>query len=208
MANKNNDRYADAPRKFTLKRGTKYDPNILPVLQNLTALGMSQADLGMILGHLGDKRQYIKNMVANNPDAKEAVAIGRNMADINLVAQAYKSACGFEYDEVSEQYDHSGELIKKTVTKKFQKPEPNLAIFLLCNRMGDEFQSVHKVEVNKKETSISTNVEITRDQIAELGGKLMEMAENRKKIDVKVIDNERKDEKVQDLPNNVRSKDQ
>jgi len=203
VANKNNDRYADAPRKFTLKRGTKYDPNILPVLQNLTALGMSQADLGMILGHLGDKRQYIKNMVANNPDAKEAVAIGRNMADINLVAQAYKSACGFEYDEVSEQYDHSGELIKKTVTKKFQKPEPNLAMFLLCNRMGDEFSSVHKIEVNKKETSIHTNLEVTQDQIAELSGKLLEMATERKVIKAKVIE----DEKVQDLQNRVPSKD-
>jgi len=191
VANKNNDRYADAPRKFTLKRGTKYDPNILPVLQNLTALGMSQADLGMILGHLGDKRQYIKNMVANNPDAKEAVAIGRNMADINLVAQAYKSACGFEYDEVSEQYDHSGELIKKTVTKKFQKPEPNLAMFLLTNRLPDQFQSVHKIEVNKKDVSINANMELTQDQIAQLGGKLMALSEEKiKKVESTIVERE------------------
>jgi len=72
--------------------------------------------------------------------------------------------------------------------KKHQKPEPALLQFLLCNRMGDEFTSVHKIEVNKTENSSHLNIEATADQINELGGKLLEMANDRKKIESKVVD--------------------
>ena len=182
------ERYSDYNRKHTLKPRAKFDANWLPILQNLAALGLPAVDMGMILGHQGDCRQFIKNMQHNHPEADDAVQSGRELANAHLVAQAFRAACGYEYEEVKEEFDGDGELIKRTVTPKFMKPEPNLLMFLLCNRMEEEFKSVHKIEVNKNVNSVHANVEVTRNQIEELGGKLLEMAEQRKHVDSEVID--------------------
>jgi len=185
MANK---RFADKPRKYELKPRAKFDANWLPILQNLAGLGYTEADIGMILGHTGDQRQFIKNMQRGHDEAKNAIQTGRQMANMALVAQAFKAACGYDYEESLEETDAEGNVVRVKKFKKHQKPEPALLQFLLCNRMGDEFTSVHKIEVNKTENSSHLNIEATADQINELGGKLLEMANDRKKIESKVVD--------------------
>jgi len=184
--------YADKkPRKFSLAKGTKYDANMLPVLQNLAALGMNAADIGMIMGHTGDARQFIKHMKGKHEEVCEAIEAGNSMANMQLVAQAFKAACGYDYEEIVEDYDDEGNLLRTKVLKKHQRAEPGLLQFLLCNRMEDVFSSVHKIEVEKHETSVQVNIDESAKQINELGGKLLELSAKRKQVESTTIDEPR-----------------
>lgn len=191
----------DAPRKtgcyvdkfkpkHRLPHGTKYDTLLLPVLQNMAALGYNAADMGAMLGHTGDQRQFIKNMQISHPEAKEAIQAGIQQANINLVAQAYKAGCGYDYQEIIEEYHADGTLKGKKVITKHKPPESNLLQFLLCNRMSEDFSSVHRIEVDRKDTTTNIDVSVTSEQISTLGGKLLELANERKAkyVDAKVID--------------------
>ncbi len=180
----------DKHNKYVLQHRAGFDPKWLPILQNLSALRLKASDIGMILGHTGDANSFIANMKKNNPEAKDAIDNGRRMANIEVVAQAFRAACGYEYEEEHKRYDAKGDLVETKRFTKWQKGEPNLLMFLLCNRMGDEFKSVHKIEVDRKSVSVEANVEVTGKQIQELGGKLMELANARKKVESEVIDAE------------------
>jgi len=169
-------RYSDKERKFCLPERTQYDANWLPVIQNLSALGFPAAD-------------FIKNLRKNYPDVAEAIRTGVKMANSFLVAQMYKSACGYDYDEVDFKYTHNedGSIKNKIETggkKKRYSGSPQLAMFLAANKMPESF--VNRLEISKK-SNLNLFEEVPKDAIKRLAGKLLEFADKRKKVESKEV---------------------
>lgn len=190
--------YFERERMFKLPKGVGYDANFLPIIQNLSALGYPAADIGMILGYAGkDARQFIKNLSKNYSDMAEAIKIGNSMANSYLVAQMFKSAVGYDYDEEDFKYTHNedGTVKNKIQTggkTKHYSGSPQLAMFVAANRMPESF--VNRLEIHKKNFDLFK--EVPKDTIKRLAGKLLEYADHRKKVESKEI-KETEDDRLQ-----------
>ncbi len=188
--------FDESKRKFVLPKQAHLDLALLPVIQNILAMGGTEADVGMIVGFQGeDARDWLHNRAKSSEDVKLAIKAGHRMANALLVAQMFRSAIGYDYDETVDEYkyyDHAGTKLKKPVkvsTKVYKKHQPGnalLATFLSENRMPDLFK--RRVELTKKNLNFNVDVEATADQIAELAGKVVEFANERKQIKSTVID--------------------
>lgn len=75
----------------------------------------------------------------------EALAHGREVADIEVENALYKRATGYSYDEVKEEYE-VGILTKRTVTKKFIPPDTGAQIFWLKNRRPNTWRDRREVD--------------------------------------------------------------
>ncbi len=179
-------------RKFVLPKGTRFDPNFLPMIQNLTALGLTEGDIGTIVGYQGRETDvWLNSLKQYYPEVKEAAEIGKQIANSFLVAQMYKSAIGYDYEEIEECFNvdpESGELVKSGEKRKLKHQPGNaqLAMFISTNRMPEQFK--HRIDIAKKGFIIDATQEISSDQIERLAGKLMEEARNVKQIESTVIE--------------------
>lgn len=173
--------------KFILKKGSFFDTNLLPIIQNLTAQGFTEAEIGAIVGYQGENAgSWIAGIMKSNPEVKDAIKIGRKIADANLVANMYKSAIGYEYEETEEIV--SGDKITIKKKHKHQPGNSTMQMFLAVNHMPEQYKN--RVETTKKGFVLNTNVEISGEQIEKLAGKLLDTAKQVKQVESKVIDNE------------------
>lgn len=161
----------------------KFDPNLLPAIQNLKALRYKPGQIGMILGYAGkNSRDWIKNLSHNNSEVKNALEIGEEMSKSYLIEQAYKSGVGYEYveehDIQKETLNRDGEVVTLHETKKIKKDRPpssRMIMFLACSKMPDEF--FNRMEAGKKGMTINISDKLSADQIKELAGNLAKFAD-------------------------------
>lgn len=184
-------------RKFVLPKHTRFDTNMLPVVQNLTAMGLTERDIGVIVGFQGkNSNDWLNELKRHNIDVKEACRIGKQMADGMLVAQMYKTAIGYEYEEVEEDYktiqDPSDPDKTKTVKVgekrkiKHQPGNPQMQMFIAVNHMPEFYKN--RIETTKKGFMINADVEVSGEQIEQLAGALMKESKKIKHVDSKVIE--------------------
>lgn len=174
--------------------------SLLPVIQNLSALGKSEADIGVIIGYAGRKPgKFIAGLKKQYPDVAIALEVGRRMADIELVTTAFEAATGYDYTEETKDYkivhivnEETGEvvreekrLIKHKKMKKHQRPDSAVLKMLLLSRLPDYFIDSKKVTL----TQIMEG-DPTEDEIRKFAGKLMQLVNPTKVIEAKVIDSE------------------
>ena len=183
----------DKERKYELRQGAKFDSAFLPVVQNLAASGLTEADIGMIFGYAGDcPRAFLLNLKASNPDVKLAWETGKRLCNSMHVAQMIREAWGYDYEEVEEQYKYVQDKQDATKTKKIKigekrstKHKPgNAALlqFIAENRLPNDFK--RRFEVTKKNMNLDLKGEVSEDQIDRLFGKLCE----RKAIEAEVLE--------------------
>jgi len=180
--------YDESKRVFVLPKGTHFDTRILPIIQNLTAMGLTESDVGTIVGYQGENAvDWIEGLKKHWPDVKDALDIGRKIADSNLVAQMYKSACGYEYTKRKFKKDkETGEMVLIEEVVEHQPANAQLAMFVASNRMPEQFK--HRIDVTKKGFVIDATQEISAEQIEKLAGALMKEAEKTKIIESEVIE--------------------
>lgn len=182
-------------RKFKLAKGAKFDSTLLPVIQNLAASGLTEADIGMVFGYQGKSaRRWLKYLKETNPDTKKAWEIGRSLCNSMHVAQMIREAWGYDYEEVEEKFKYVQDPSNPTETKKVKvgetrtvKHKPgNAALlqFIAENRMPDEFK--RRFEVTRKNMNLDVHGELPSDQIERLFGKLCE----KKQIESEIIEAE------------------
>jgi len=136
--------------QYYLAKRSKFNTALLPAIQSLVGLGMSEADIGIILGYAGnDPREFLKGLKKRNQDVRDACEIGKKMARIVLVARAYNAAVGYDYTETDITYrmcDKDGvELkkpipIEKKVKEKHAKSNPEMIKRLLSKCFPEEFE--------------------------------------------------------------------
>jgi len=171
---------------------------LLPLMRKFTSGGASTADIGMLLGYTqGNIGSWIKKIEKKYPELAEVWKTGVNLAEVALVAKAMQLAFGYDFDETATRYKNihkgftsEGKPItqevpygEKRVTTKHIKGDKDLLKFLLINRLPDYF-------ADKKQVDITKHVDIeaaTEDEIRDFAGKLMQVVDKKKKVDIKVI---------------------
>jgi hypothetical protein len=183
--------WSSKQRKYNLPKRTAFDLVLLPILQNLTAVGMTESDIGAIVGFQGKHSEdWLNELKRNHPEVKDACRVGKEIADSFLVAQMYRTAVGYDYAEIEEIYELDGEGNNVQVGAKrkikHQPANPQMAMFMACNRMPELFKN--RVEQTKKSFIISTNGELSGNQIERLAGLLLEESEKLDIIDAQVVE--------------------
>jgi len=186
-------------KKFEIKKRARFDASWLPVIQNLTALGLNESDIGVILGYTGkNARDWLNNLKKNHPEVKDAWELGKRIADVQLVTKAFLAATGYDYKQEKVKY--------KAVTKydgdkpytdwietereevlKHAKSDPAVLKFLLCNRLPEFFSETKRLEIDK--TILSLEGKDMEAEIKAFAGRLFEIADN-KTIDAEFVDKE------------------
>ena len=158
---------------------------MLPVIQNLTALGCSEADIGLIVGYAGKNPEwFMKNRKRTDPAVKEAWDMGKKMVKVQIMQSLVRTALGYDYQEKTETFKSgpNGEMcnrpIEKKVTTKHSKPDTKALELLAYNLMGDDFK--RKMEVENKSVNLELSGELQKDDIRKLAGKLLQLAETKK----------------------------
>lgn len=160
---------------------------LLPVVQNLASAGCTAGEIGIVLGAgAGDKKasQVLAKLRADSPAFDLAWKNGVRAADVQLVGKLYEAAMGYQYRETTiEEVPVNGELqIKKKVAIKYEKPSIEALMFLVQNRMREEFRSTQHIDINKK--SIGITADLTDKQMKEISGNLVRhLLEQKKQVD-------------------------
>ena len=185
--------------KNVITKKLHFDMSLLPIIQNLAALGKSEADVGMIIGYAGRKpEKFIEQLKKECPDVAIALEVGRRLADTELVTTAFEAAVGYEYTEETKDFkivrtynEETGDLvsedkvlIKHKKMKKHQRPDSAILRMLLVSRLPDYFIDSKKMVLNVGDT------EATEEEVARFFGKFYELAKkhNTKVIDAEIID--------------------
>lgn len=155
------------------------------VAKDLLEKNQSVADIGVIVGALGeDSLKWLKDLKAECATVDEFIELATKRADIALIVAAVKTALGYEYEEIDQNflrvpdgYDDGGNprmrevpSNKKVKTKRALPNEALLRFILKC-RLPEYFQDVQRVEINKKTIEIK---EIAQKEIESFAGKLLE----------------------------------
>lgn len=160
------------------------------VAKDLLENNQNVADIGTIVGALGeDSLKWLKDLKNECSSIDEFIEIARQRADIALIVAAVKTALGYKYEEIDQNYirvpagyDDAGipkmrevPSSKKVKTKRALPNEALLRFILKC-RLPEYFQDTQRIEINKKTIEIK---EVAQKEIEEFGRKLLESIKNK-----------------------------
>lgn len=129
----------------------------LAQLEEWARLGLSDVQIAHNMGiHVRTLYEYFKDF----EQISHAIKRGKSVADFYVENALYKSARGFDYDEIT--YETDKETGKKVEIKRVTKhmPPSNTAqIFWLCNRKPLEWRQKQQVEV-AQEKPFDVNIKV------------------------------------------------
>jgi len=200
----------DDVKKWKIKKGAKFDFNFVEMAARLKAAGFSNKDLAYVFNVTNST---LISWQERYPQFKAACQEGKDLATKYLVAQGLRAAAGYQYEDANEKWipvydkennpvfeeNEDGELVQKynlkerSVFKKHQAANPQLLIFMLANLDPDNWQSVHKIHVDKNERiNIQIDGKVVSKQIDALAGELPSVKRIESK-EVEVVDETNKD---------------
>lgn len=129
----------------------------LQQLEDWARLGLSDVQIAHNMGiHPSTLYEYYQRF----QEISEVIKRGKSVADYYIENALYKSAKGFDYDEIT--YETDKETGKKVEIKRVTKhmPPSNTAqIFWLCNRKPLEWRQKQQVEV-AQEKPFDVNIKV------------------------------------------------
>jgi len=131
------------PKKNKGGRPSKKDTISLTQLETLAGLGLTMEEMSQVLGiNVDTLYTYQKD-----PKFSEVIKRGKVKADQKVVKSLYKRACGYKYDEVTQEI-REGELkVTKVVTKEIH-PDTTAQIFWLKNRRSNDWRDKQEMKVS------------------------------------------------------------
>lgn len=100
-----------------------------------------------IAGKMGIHRDTLNEWKKKYSDISDTLKRGKEVVDLQVENALLKRALGYEYEEVTEEYE-LGTLTKKKVTKKQVIPDTTAQIFWLKNRRPDKWKDKQDVQVS------------------------------------------------------------
>jgi hypothetical protein len=197
-----------------LKKGAKFDYEFVQIAARLVAAGLTEADLGYVLGV---KPTTINKWKQRYEEFRLATANGSSAKDVaksHMIATGIRSAMGYDYEEVDivtercvnihyNPDDPDSEeflmLEKKRTTKcRHRPPDKDLLLFFLINmdRGQGNWKNVKSIEIEQKKTVTNVNLtgKIESTDIRRLAGAAAKIADDQdrivKQIDSEVIEND------------------
>ena len=101
-----------------------------------------------IAHNIGIRRETLYDWINKFPNISHALKKGKEVADFEVENALYKSAIGYEYEEVKTHIEDSGGGQKKRIekTKKHVAPNVTAQIFWLKNRKSTEWRDKQNIE--------------------------------------------------------------
>jgi len=126
-------------------------------LEAWARLGLSDVQIAHNMGiHPSTLYEYYQQF----QDISEAIKRGKAVADYEVENALYKSATGFEYDEVIYEIDReTGKQVEIKRVTKIIPPSNTAQIFWLCNRKPSEWRQKQQVEV-AQEKPFDVNIKV------------------------------------------------
>lgn len=170
--------------KLSIKPGARFNFTHVEIAARLKAAGFSNEDIGYAFGL---SKSTIQTWIKKYPQFERAINEGKEVAKNHIVAKAFRTAAGYEYEESNEKYDKEGNLKERSVFKKHQPPNPKIIMWLLCNLEPDRWKSEHKILVEQdKQVIVRLDGNVASKQIEALAGKLLDVPK-RKVIESETI---------------------
>ncbi len=188
-------------RTTSLVKKADFDFALIPVLRNLSALGMSESDIGVVIGYAKrDAKKFLDQLKKDYPDVKNALALGAKIADTELVTTAMEVALGYDYTEEVKEWifeevlDDEGEptgerrkvLNKVRKYKKHQKPDSTMLKMMLLSRLTDQFIESKAAGVGRS----PLDDDATDEEIRRFAGAIMNMLPKKLVESTEVVENE------------------
>ena len=149
-----------------LQKGAKFNYDFVQVASRLVAAGMTEKDIGYVLGVKPTTISKWKQRYTEFKLATDSKSSAKKIAGANLVANGLRAAMGFDYEEVDQVFSkdrETGELILQKETRKLRHKavDKDLLMFFLINidRGIGEWKNIKSVEIEQKKTT--TNINIT-----------------------------------------------
>lgn len=101
-----------------------------------------------IAHNIGIRRETLYDWIKKHPNISNALKKGKEVADFEVENAMFKSALGYEFEEVKTYIEDSGSGKKKRIekTKKHVAPNVTAQIFWLKNRKSAEWRDKQNVE--------------------------------------------------------------
>jgi hypothetical protein len=156
-----------------LRKNAKFNYKYVELAANLVASGHSEEDLAFVFGVA---TPTVKSWKKRYPQFARACANGRTLAKNHAVANGLRTAAGYDYEEVQEEYlrkpveQEDGSikdemvLAKRKVSKKHVPANPTLNMFYVCN-MDPTFTSLKSVQIDAGATGVG-GIRLTGDDMA------------------------------------------
>ena len=167
--------WGDDVKAKKIRKNAKFNYGYVELAARLVASGHSEEDLGFVFGVAGPT---ISSWKQRYPQFSKACANGKNLAKNHAVAQGLRTAAGYDYEEVQEEYvrtntgeiGDNGEMLtemvlsKRKVSKKHVPANPTLNMFYVCN-MDPTFTSLKSVQIDAGETGVG-GIRLSGDDMA------------------------------------------
>lgn len=96
---------------------------------------------------IGISRSTLSEWKKKHKPLSDALKGGKEVVDRQVENALLRRALGYEYEEVTEEYE-MGELTKRKVTKKKVVPDTTAQIFWLKNRKPDDWRDKREITTN------------------------------------------------------------
>ncbi len=180
-----------------LKKGAKFNFDFVEIASRMVAAGMTERDIGYVLGVKPTTVQQWKQRYPEFKSATDSKSSAKKIAVAHLVANGLRSATGYDFEEVDQvlQPNSDGEMVVKKETRKLKhhSPDKDLLMFFLLN-LSDEYHNVKSIQIDQTKKQINVNItgRLESSDIRRLAGAAFQTADaldkKTKVIESKVVD--------------------
>lgn len=194
-----------------LQKGAKFNYDFVQVASRLVAAGMTEKDIGYVLGVKPTTIAKWKQRYEEFKLATDSKSSAKQIAVSHLVANGLRSAMGYDYEETDQvlemvdnpDYDEDDEnhkepkliqIVKKETRKlKHRPPDKDLLMFFILN-LSEEYHNVKSVHIEQTKKQINVNItgHLESGDIRKLAGAAFKTADRMDKrtkvIESKIID--------------------
>lgn len=199
----------DSIVKRKLRKGAKYDMSFVQIASRLVAAGMTEKDVGYVLGVKPATIKQWKQRYSEFMEATGSKSSAKQIAVAHLIASGLQAAMGYDYEDVDQTLsmrtnpdyapeDENSEefiltVIKETRKTKHRPPDKDLLQFFLLN-LTDEYRNTKTVTINETKKQLNVNItgHLESGDIRKLAGAAFKTADDMdkstKRIESKVSD--------------------
>jgi hypothetical protein len=192
-----------------IRKGAKYSMEFVQVAARLVAAGMTEKEVGFVLGVKPATIKQWKRRYEEFKKATDNKSSAKQIAVAHLVASGLQAAMGYDYEDVDQTMkrvknpdwepdeEDSEEYIfvveKETRKTKHRPPDKDLLQFFLLN-LTDEYRNTKSITIEETKKTLNVNITgvLESSDIRKLAGAAFETADcmdkETKRIESKVVD--------------------
>ncbi|KKM92640.1 hypothetical protein LCGC14_1216350, partial [marine sediment metagenome] len=179
-----------------LQKGAKYNYDFVQVASRMVAAGMTEKDIGYVLGVKPTTISKWKQRYAEFALATNSQSSAKQIAVSHLVANGLRSAMGYDYEETDQvlemvdnpDYDEDDEnckepkliqvLKKETRKLKHRPPDKDMLMFFLLN-LSDDYHNTRSITIDQTKKQINVNItgKLESSDIRKLAGAAFQTAD-------------------------------